>query len=66
MRLPVCMSMMDQGGGGVVPCASACMSMMDQGGGGVVPCATACLYVHDGSGGGGGGSTMYDCLSVCP
>ena len=51
MRLPVCMSMMDQWGGG-----------------GGVPYATACLYVHDGSvcvcvc----GGSTMCDCLSVCP
>ena len=41
MRLPVCMSMMDQ-----------CVCVL--GGGGVVPCATACLYVHDGSVGGGG------------
>ena len=57
MRLPVCMSMMDQWGGGVVPCATACMSMMDQWGGGGgkyhvrLP---VCMSMMDRGGGGGG------------
>ena len=51
MRLPVCMSVMDQcvcvcGGGIVHVRLPVCMSMMDQWG--------------------GGGSTMCDCLSLCP
>ena len=55
MRLPVCMSMMDQlgGGGGVYHVRlPVSVSMMDQ-----------CVCV---GGGGGGVSTMCDCLSVCP